>query len=235
MIRAVLLDCGGVMVAPATGDWMLSPGYEAILGEDFAKRHLSAFRRARRPFLHLLPDANCVDTDEAEHAMFIAYLGHTLEAMGITLTQEALSRLAWNQVYRDERYLLFDDIVPMLDRWAGRYLRGIVSDAPPSTRRILQTMGVMAHIDAATFSCDLGVLKPGAAIYQRTLAQLGVAPEEAVFVDDMPEKLRGAQALGIRGIQMLRPMPALFAAAPPWDGPVVRDMASLDALLARMA
>lgn len=234
MVQAVLLDCGGVMVAPATGDWMLAPGHEAILGEDFAARHLDAFRRARRAFLHLLPDANCVDTDDEEHTMFIAYLGRTLEAMGISVSAEALASLAWNQVYRDDRYQLFEDVIPALMRWAGRYKRGIVSDAPPSTRRILRTMGVMAHIDAATFSCDLGVLKPAAPIYQRTLDLLGVAPEAAVFVDDIPEKLRGAQALGIRGIQMLRPMPASFAVAPPWDGPVVQDMASLEAQLARM-
>lgn len=231
MIKAILLDCGGVLVKPASGDWMLGPDYETVLGEKFAQTHLSAFRRARAAFLHLLPDANCVDDEDTEMRMFIEYFRASLGAIGVTPGTEALARLAWLQVYRSDRYILFDDVLPALRRWHGRYRLGIVSDAPPSTRRIMREFGVMDFIDAATFSCDIGVLKPGAAIYQRTLSLLDVQASEAMFIDDMPGKLRGGQMVGIRGVQMRRKMPPLFDASPRWDGPAVHSMAALDRLL----
>lgn len=232
MIKAILLDCGGVLVSPTTGDWGLGPGYEEILGSDFATKHLDAFRAARRDHLHLLPDTNRIDSDEVEREMFVAFYRATLAKLGITLPEEDLARLAWIQTHRDDRYLLFDDVLPYLDKWRAQgYKLGIVSDAPPSTRRIMTSMGVTARMDGDTYSCDLGVIKPDPAMYRRTLDLLGLPPEDAVFIDDLPKNLRGAQALGIRGVQMLRPMPPLFSAAPPWDGPIVHDFAQLDALL----
>jgi HAD superfamily hydrolase (TIGR01509 family) len=44
------------------------------------------------------------------------------------------------------------------------------------------------------------LLKPDPRIYQLTLDELGVKPEEAVFVDDTQNNVLGAQALGIIGI-----------------------------------
>lgn len=231
MVKGLLLDAGGVLIAPPSGDWLLGPGYEAILGIDFAHTHLDAFRRERRAMLHLLPDTNVVDTDDEEYAMFIEYYRATLAAIGLALTQAELEALAHTQVYADERYTLFEDVLPYLDQWKGRYRLGIVSDAPPSTRRILATWGVLSRMDGATFSCELGVLKPDPAMYNRTLSQLGIAPEETVFVDDLPGNLHGAQALGIRAVQMLRIMPDRFARPPAWDGPIAHSFAELDKML----
>lgn len=231
MIKAILLDCGGVLISPSTGDWVLGPGFEAVLGEDFTMLHLEAFRKARRAFLHLLPDANVVADEASECSLFVSYFRQSLAAIGVTPQEEDLRRLAWLQVYRSDRYTLFADVLPWLEKWKGTYKLGIVSDAPPSTRRIMEEMGVMKWMDAATFSCDIGVLKPGAAIYRRTLEGLGLSPCETVFIDDMPEKLRGGEGIGIRGIQMRRQMPPLFQRSQVWDGPIAHDMQAADALI----
>lgn len=231
MIRTVLLDCGGVMVLPPTGDWVLSPGYEQILGGAFMQEHLQRFRQIRHQFISLLPDANIVKDEGTEHSMFVEYYRQVFAEMDMEMPPEALERLAHIQVFVDERYQLFEDVLPFLDRWRQRYRVGIVSDAPPSTRRIMNTMGVSERVHAATYSCDLGILKPGPEIYQSTLNMLGMDAGSAVFVDDMPEKLQGAQALGIRCVQMRRPMPPNFNVAPQWAGPVVHDFAELESLL----
>lgn len=231
MIKAILLDCGGVLVCPPTGDWLLGPDYKSILGESFVPEKLEAFRKARRAYLHLLPDTNRVDTDEVECEMFIPYYERTLGEIGIVLSPEALQELSRMQVYRDDRYHLFEDVLPTLKRWHGQYKLGIVSDAPPSTRRIMWTMGVMDYMDGATFSCEIGKLKPDAEMYLRTLRQLEVAPQEAVFVDDLSKNLRGAQALGIHAVQMRRPMPRHFPAFDAWEGPIIEELGQLDAIL----
>jgi FMN phosphatase YigB (HAD superfamily) len=43
--------------------------------------------------------------------------------------------------------------------------------------------------------------KPDARIYQLALERLRAKPEEAVFVDDMPENVEAARALGMCGVQ----------------------------------
>lgn len=234
MIKAILLDCGGVLVAPSTGDWMVSPGFEAILGDDFLATRLPAFRKARNAHLNLIPDAHRMDGEAEECEMVAALYRTVFDEMDIALTNEQIERLARLQTYAADRYTLFDDVLPCLAAWHGRYRLGIVSDAPPSTRRIMASLRVLEWIDAATFSCDLGVLKPDPRIYRATLDKLGVAARDAVFVDDIPQKLRGAQAVGIRSVQMRRPMPPRFVRARLWDGPVVRSLAELDQWLAAL-
>jgi putative hydrolase of the HAD superfamily len=231
-IQALLLDCGGVMVAPATGDWIVPPRYADVLGADFIEKGLADFRRVRRAYQHLIPDVHCIDSDEAEHLQFIEYLRPIFQDMGWPLSEAQLTALAHAQVYDDARYLLFDDVMPYLKKWRGRYKLGIVSDAPPSTRRIMDRIGISALLDAATYSCDLGALKPDPRIYQATMDKLGVSPEHCVYVDDIPSKIRGATALGAEGVQMIRPMPRIFdAATGAWDGAKVHSFAELDAWL----
>jgi epoxide hydrolase-like predicted phosphatase len=55
--------------------------------------------------------------------------------------------------------------------------------------------------DVVVASGDIGSIKPEPLIYQTTLDQLGVLPEEAVMVDDIYEFCEGAKALGIHAIQ----------------------------------
>jgi putative hydrolase of the HAD superfamily len=51
-----------------------------------------------------------------------------------------------------------------------------------------------------TWSCELLTAKPDPAIYRHTLDNLGVAPQEAIFIDDIPANIAAARALGIDGI-----------------------------------
>jgi FMN phosphatase YigB (HAD superfamily) len=57
-----------------------------------------------------------------------------------------------------------------------------------------------ASFDSVIFSSDVGLLKPDPAIYYRSLRELGVAPGLALFVDDLPENVAGAQAVGMAGL-----------------------------------
>ena len=49
-------------------------------------------------------------------------------------------------------------------------------------------------------SSEVGLLKPEAAIYQLALAQLQVAPAQALFVDDLESNVAGAEAVGMAGL-----------------------------------
>jgi putative hydrolase of the HAD superfamily len=77
---------------------------------------------------------------------------------------------------------------------------------------ILSNMGdnVMASVerefawihrfDVLVWSFQLGIAKPDPAIYRHTIAELGVRPEETLFIDDKPDNIEAAQALGMQTI-----------------------------------
>jgi putative hydrolase of the HAD superfamily len=52
-----------------------------------------------------------------------------------------------------------------------------------------------------TFSAEVRVIKPDAAIYEHTLHGLGVSASEALFIDDREINIQAAHALGIHAIQ----------------------------------
>jgi putative hydrolase of the HAD superfamily len=57
------------------------------------------------------------------------------------------------------------------------------------------------RFDVRVWSYQLGVAKPDPAIYRHTLAELGVEPEEALFIDDKRINVEAARALGIQAIE----------------------------------
>jgi 2-haloacid dehalogenase len=59
--------------------------------------------------------------------------------------------------------------------------------------------------DDIVISGDVGVIKPDPRIFHILLERHGVAPEQAVFIDDVPRNAAAATALGIQGIHFRSP------------------------------
>lgn len=57
------------------------------------------------------------------------------------------------------------------------------------------------RFDVRVWSFQLGLAKPDPAIYRHTLAELGVQPEETLFIDDKLPNVEAARALGMKAIQ----------------------------------
>ncbi|MFN2615307.1 MAG: HAD family hydrolase [Actinomycetota bacterium] len=59
-----------------------------------------------------------------------------------------------------------------------------------------------AHLfDVVVDSSDVGYRKPDPEIYRLTCERLGVEPSRAVFVDDIPSNVEGAQKVGLHAIR----------------------------------
>jgi putative hydrolase of the HAD superfamily len=64
---------------------------------------------------------------------------------------------------------------------------------------------VEAHIfDLIVDSSEVGMRKPEPEIYLLTCEKLGVKPERAAFVDDIPTNIEGATAVGLHAIQFTK-------------------------------
>jgi putative hydrolase of the HAD superfamily len=73
--------------------------------------------------------------------------------------------------------------------------------------------GAMAEVlelfDVVVESSRTGIRKPDPAIYRLVCEELGVAPEEAVFLDDLGVNLKPARAMGMTTIKVVDPDDAL--------------------------
>jgi putative hydrolase of the HAD superfamily len=65
------------------------------------------------------------------------------------------------------------------------------------------------HFDAFFESSVLGLQKPDPRIYQHACSALAIAPEQAVFLDDIGRNLKTARALGMQTIKVDTPEQAL--------------------------
>lgn len=54
--------------------------------------------------------------------------------------------------------------------------------------------------DPVVDSCEVGLRKPDPEIYLLTCSQLGVAPWECLFLDDHPDNIEGARAVGMEAL-----------------------------------
>jgi putative hydrolase of the HAD superfamily len=82
---------------------------------------------------------------------------------------------------------------------------GLISNAWSDLRAWIEKQGFVDAFDAIIISAEVALAKPAPEIFQYALKQLGVAPEEAVFVDDVLENVEGSRALGMHGIQFRSP------------------------------
>lgn len=54
--------------------------------------------------------------------------------------------------------------------------------------------------DGIVISGEVGLKKPDAGIYQLLLERYGIEPSTSLFIDDVPENLAAAEALGLNGL-----------------------------------
>lgn len=128
-----------------------------------------------------------------------SYWRGVAEAAGKTLDESELPDLTRREV---ELWTNYDRRI--LD-WAARLQSegirtAVLSNLPRSIGENLRaTPGFLDPFDHVTFSYELGVVKPQPEIYHDALRGVGVAPGEALFLDDKPENVEGAHAVGMLG------------------------------------
>jgi putative hydrolase of the HAD superfamily len=115
----------------------------------------------------------------------LGLVAHQLDA----LKHDVLKGGAWNT-----------ELLDFIRSPKPRYKTAAISDAWPGARE-----GVKEHInrdlfDVIVFSAEEGQRKPEPEIYRRALSQLGVAPREAIYVDDRLKNVIGARQVGMHAL-----------------------------------
>jgi len=91
-----------------------------------------------------------------------------------------------------------EGVLRLIRRLRRRYKLAVLSNSPPGLTRCLDSWNILDLFDVVFCSGDEGIVKPDPRAFARTLERLEVKPEEALFIDDTPEHVEAARALGLR-------------------------------------
>ena len=122
------------------------------------------------------------------------YRDHVCEVLGISLSDEDFDR-GWNSIYLD----VLPGIEPLLKKLRNMLRLVVLTNtnevhAGEWRKRYSEILRYFERIFA---SHEIGARKPEPASFQTVLGYLGLAPEKVVFIDDNPENVSAANALGI--------------------------------------
>lgn len=178
-IRAVIFDFGGVLVR--TEDHSGRRKWERQLG-------LSPGELEQLVFASEIAQRSMIG--QATQRDVWSYIAARYGLDDATLQQ--MRRDFWSGDRLDE------ELVRFLRCLRPRYKTAVLSNAWPGARRMFtEHFRLDEAVDAFIISSEEGVAKPDARIYQIALQRLDVHPHEAIFVDDFPENVAGAQRLGM--------------------------------------
>jgi len=182
-IKAVIVDLGDVLIR--SGGSSARYETERRLGLESDEVYKAVYEN---------PLWRDVHSGRISSAEFWANVGRQL---GLSVEQSG----EFHQVFTGS-YRLDEEMIALI-----RYLRGegyrtaLLSNAPSDTGQLVDRMGIGDAFDVIVISGCEGVIKPDLAIYELTLERLGVAAEEAVFVDDSREYVAAARQVGIRAVR----------------------------------
>ncbi len=184
-IKAVILDYGEVLCySPTPEEWARMSGAFAVDPPSFRK----------------LWDRNRLLYDRGDLSPE-AYWSAVAKDAGTQLAPEQLPSLRqWDvEMWAHEN--------PVMVEWlkqihSSRIRTGLLSNMPHDMiGHVRQKFTWLEDFDHQTFSAEVQLIKPDAAIYEHSLRGVGAAACEALFVDDKEPNVKGARAVGMHALQ----------------------------------
>lgn len=182
MVQAVIFDFGGVLCFPPTTHQFASAARACGLSVDAFKAAFWANR----------PEYDTGLTSPEDYWQGIG------RAAGREVDGPWIAAMVRHEIEFWSRY--DDRVVAWISELRAHGFRtGILSNLPqPLGNHLRIDQRLLKHFDHITFSYELKVIKPEAAIYQHMIDGLGIKPEEGLFFDDRPENVAGARAAGLQ-------------------------------------
>ena len=197
-IRAVTYDCWGTLLQDRDwkGAWKKRLGAlsaflsidaadaDSLLQEAWA-RHEEAWKQIET-FGPGRMAAYCLEARGVSDDESIRALTNTFEEASLEIGVDAVE----------------GSVETLLELRANSIRIGLVCDTGLTPGRVVRQMleenGLADHIEVMCFSDEVGVPKPGAEIFEKALAGLGVNPPEAIHVGDLRRTdIQGARNIGM--------------------------------------
>lgn len=173
MIKAVIFDCFGVIYNAAAAVAFDELGGNQLEDPSFyhdAMTQVSLGRISREQMHQMIADGLGID--------YATWESHASAHRG-----------------RDER------MMKLIKELRSEYKTGLLSNiGAGQVKSYFPGNEPEEYFDVVVASADVGIIKPDPRIYKLALDGLGLEPHEAVFIDDKPTYIAGAESVGMKGI-----------------------------------
>ncbi len=190
-ISAVIWDLGGVLLRT----------------EDFSSRQALADRmgKSRTELENLVFDGDSGDRAQLGEISADEHWDNIRRILGLDAAGiSEFRRQFWEGDQLDV------ELVDTIRSLRGRYKTGLLSNAFSDLRQVVTSrLNFSDAFDEMVISAEIHLMKPDPRIYQHALQRLGVAAQEAVFIDDMLRNVEGACSQGMNAIHFRQRSQAL--------------------------
>jgi len=114
------------------------------------------------------------------------------------------------------------------------YKIGLISDCSAEAPTIWPDTPLSHLFDVTSFSCEVGIKKPDPRIYRLTTKQLGIKPQNCLYVGDgSSRELTGAAQVGMHPVLLRVPQEdnadvhRVDAETGDWDGPTISSLSEV--------
>mgnify|MGYP001029086582 FL=1 len=181
-IQAVIFDLGGVLVRTADFTPRARLGARFGMTAEELMDLVFGLESGKRAQLGLVSAAQ--------------HWEHVRQTLGISPPElKEFLDIFWSEDHLDV------ELVDTLRRLRRTHRTALLSNALPDVHGLItDQLKIDDAFDVMVFSCEVGIMKPDARIYQLVLQQVGVPAGQAVFVDDTLRNVEAARAIGMQAI-----------------------------------
>lgn len=203
-LRAVFFDVGNTLLYPSPA---VSEMCRRILEESGHKRDLSVID-SYMPLVDAYYEERYAEDDafwtdeERTTSVWVGMYSVLCRELGIEAEAMTIARRVYEEFGRPDRWALYDDVRPALERLRDRGLTvGIISNWDSRLERLLFGLGLGDVLADVVSSTDVRLHKPDPRIFELACERIGVRPEHAAHIGDHHyADFLGASAIGMTAV-----------------------------------
>ncbi len=183
MIKYVIFDYGKVLGYPKSGNWFITPKFlELINNMDIGK-----IKEAVAINKYLVRDDLPIKTLEQEYDMFSKFYSNVLDEIG--LDKELAKDIAFDKVYNNSEYALYNDVKDSLKKLKQKYTLIMLTNNFPSIINYLKYEEIYELFDKVYISSICETSKNEEKFFDMVINDYDIKENEAIFIDDFEDNL----------------------------------------------
>ena len=197
-MKYIIFDFGKVLSYPKTGAWFITPKFLELVQDidiDILKESLSKNKS-------LVKDDLPIKNLDEEYDMFLRFYSNILEDLG--LEKELSKEIAYDKVYNNSEYELYDDVIDTLTSLKERYTLLMLTDNFPSIINYLKHAGIYELFDKVYVSSICETSKKEDKFYDMLIDDYDIKTDEALFIDDFENNLDLGHKKGFKTVMLDR-------------------------------
>lgn len=182
-MKYIIFDFGKVLGYPKTGAWRVTPKFLELVKDVDLNVLKESFKKNKELVKDDLPIKNL----DEEYDMFVRFYSNVLE--DLSLDKELSKEIAYDKVYNNSEYELYDDVLDTLNKLKEDYTLLMLTDNFPSIINYLKHTGIYEIFDKVYVSSICETSKKEDKFFDMVIDDYDIKSGEALFIDDFENNL----------------------------------------------